>query len=988
MLTTVKTKNGLVRGLSGNNTRVSVFKGIPFAAPPVGENRWRAPMPCKDWDGILDAYKFAPISMQDTPGIGDDIYCKEWHVDPDIDMDEDCLYLNVWTNAKSENDKLPVLVWFFGGAFQWGYPPEMEFNGENIAKRGVIVVSVNYRLGAFGFLAHPDLSKEAPNASTNFGALDQQAGIKWVIDNISAFGGDPNNITIAGQSAGGGSVLNQLTMPSSKGLFQKAVLLSGIIRFAYHDDPVISPRSKEEAEKGGMDFFTFLGVSSIDEARKIDAKTLRDKASEFRNKEFFFFTPSIDGVIIPDDPFKLFMEGKHAHVPILAGNTDSEFAERDYIIAENENDYLNQVKEIFGNKADEFLSFPEAHQSKGNLYAFGTSLESSVKSVLRKNDKPSYYYRFEVDIPGYDNPGTFHSVDLWFFFETLAACWRPFKGRHFDIARNICNYYTNFIKTGNPNGKDNDDTPMSNWGAYNTEDKNEIRFTKDGCIPSKDKSAYVTFISNWIESKALKKEKEVTFDPKLILTNPSSDKVQAFNPYLPSWEYIPDGEPYVFNDRVYIYGSHDIFNGHAFCLDDYVCWSAPINNLGSWRYEGITYKRTQDPINERNNMCLYAPDVTVGPDGKYYMYYVLDKTNVVSVAVCDTPAGKYEFYGYVHYEDGIRLGEKDGDEPQFDPAVLTEGNTTYLYTGFCGQADPTRTGAMVTVLGEDMLTIKKSPKFIAPSTLNSKGTEFEKHAFFEGPSIRFRNGKYYFIYSSEVMHELCYAISDSPEGEFKYGGVIVSNTDIGIDSYKAANTPAAYGANNHGSMVQIGDDWYIFYHRHTNNTWYSRQGCAEKLTFTEDGHIKQAELTSCGLNNGPLRDTEEYPAYIVCNIIDESDEMYLGNSEVARVTQEGKDVDKDCSYVANIRNKTTLGYKYFNFKNVKGIKITARGYANGEFCISTSLNGPILAKLKMEYSTIWEEYAAECNIPDGVSAIYITYIGDGDASIKSFEFLH
>ena len=213
-------------------------------------------------------------------------------------------------------------------------------------------------------------------------------------------------------------------------------------------------------------------------------------------------------------------------------------------------------------------------------------------------------------------------------------------------------------------------------------------------------------------------------------------KKQAYNPYLPSWEYIPDGEPYVFNDRVYIYGSHDRFRGHAYCLNDYVCWSAPADDLGDWRYEGVIYRKTQDPLNPDGYMCLYAPDVTVGPDGRYYLYYVLDKVPVVSVAVCDTPAGEYEFYGYVHYADGTRLGEKEGDEPQFDPGVMTEGENTYLYTGFCAIGDKSRSGPMGTVLGPDMLTIKEGPVNIAPSQPYSKGSSFEGHEFFEAPSIR------------------------------------------------------------------------------------------------------------------------------------------------------------------------------------------------------------------------------------------------------------
>lgn len=191
-------------------------------------------------------------------------------------------------------------------------------------------------------------------------------------------------------------------------------------------------------------------------------------------------------------------------------------------------------------------------------------------------------------------------------------------------------------------------------------------------------------------------------------------KKQVFNPYLPSWEYIPDGEPYVFEGRVYVYGSHDRFRGPAYCVNDYVCWSAPVDDLGNWQYEGVIYKKTQDPLNTDGHMCLYAPDVTVGVDGKYYLYYVLDKVPVVSVAVCDTPAGSYEFYGYVHYQDGTLLGKREGDEPQFDPGVLTEGDKVYLYTGFCAIGDRSRSGMIGTVLKEDMLTIEEDPIIMMP----------------------------------------------------------------------------------------------------------------------------------------------------------------------------------------------------------------------------------------------------------------------------------
>ena len=461
-------------------------------------------------------------------------------------------------------------------------------------------------------------------------------------------------------------------------------------------------------------------------------------------------------------------------------------------------------------------------------------------------------------------------------------------------------------------------------------------------------------------------------------------KKQAFNPYLPSWEYIPDGEPYVFGDRVYVYGSHDFYNGYVFCMGDYVCWSAPVDDLGNWRYEGVIYPRNTDPLNKEGKMCLYAPDVTVGPDGRYYLYYVLDKVSVVSVAVCDSPAGKYEFYGYVHYEDGTRLGERPGDEPQFDPGVLTEGNTTYLYTGFCGRGDKSRHGAMCTVLGPDMLTIQEAPVFVAPGVEYEAGTGFEGHAFFEAPSIRKIDDTYYFIYSSTVMHELCYATSKNPTKDFVYRGVIVSNCDMHIDTYKPADMPAAYGGNNHGSIVQIGEKWYIFYHRQTNGTWYSRQGCAEEIRILSDGSIPQAELTSCGLNGGPLEGKGEYPAYLACNLFTDTPSMYIGGDRFPKVMQDGRDGDEETGYIGNLMKSSTAGFKYFDCKGVTKISITARGYGSGNFEVRTELGGECLATIAIQYSNVWETYTSHINLPDGVHALYFTYVGDGYPSMKSF----
>ncbi|MDP4088371.1 MAG: family 43 glycosylhydrolase [Bacillota bacterium] len=467
-------------------------------------------------------------------------------------------------------------------------------------------------------------------------------------------------------------------------------------------------------------------------------------------------------------------------------------------------------------------------------------------------------------------------------------------------------------------------------------------------------------------------------------------KKQGFNPYLPSWEYTPDGEPYVFNNRVYVYGSHDRFNGHAYCLNDYVCWSAPADNLGDWRYEGIIYRKTDDPLNPDGSMCLYAPDVTVGPDGRYYLYYVLDKVPIVSVAVCDTPAGKYEFYGYVHYSDGTRLGEREGDQPQFDPGVLTEGDKTYLYTGFCGFGDKSRKGAMATVLGPDMITILEETVFVAPSEPYSKGSGYEGHQFFEAPSIRKKGDTYYLVYSSIVMHELCYATSKHPTKDFVFRGVIVSNNDLHIDFYKPAEKPMFYGGNNHGSIVEINGKWYIFYHRHTNGTNFSRQGCIEQIEFLSDGTIPQVEMTSCGPNGGPLVGRGEYPAYLACNLFYKDESVYTDctgawmDHQFPKITQEGKDGDEEIGYIANMKASATAGFKYFDCKGIRTVKIKVRGYCKGDFEVKTSWNGTALGKITVDFTNVWKEYSADIAIPDGIQALYITYTGHGSASLASF----
>lgn len=470
MLREVKVENGIVQGLPAADPRITSFKGIPFAAPPVGENRWRAPQPAKNWRGVLKTFEFAPISMQAKTVIDEsNIYTREWNVDPEIPMDEDCLYLNVWTPACSGNEKLPVFVWYFGGALQFGNTAEMEFDGERIARRGIVVVTVNYRLNVFGFLCHPEITAEAPDAPANFGNLDQQAGTQWVKRNIAAFGGDPNNITIGGQSAGGGSVLSQLTSPQNEGLCQKAIIESGVITMLYEGNPMpIEKYNLAEAEQEGIKFFDFLGVNSLAEARQLDAEYIRDKSLEYKK----FWGTVQDDVYCVGDAFKLFIQNKRLMVPVLLGQTSSEFF--NVPMVENINEFKEMAIRMFGEDADEYLEF---FKSEGENIdeiikkASVSSLEYAIRIIGQANadtnaNMPLYYYNFDAEIPGWDNPGTFHSIDLWFFFETLAKCWRPFVGKHYDLARQMCNYWTNFITSGNPNGKDSTGEEMPCWEKY------------------------------------------------------------------------------------------------------------------------------------------------------------------------------------------------------------------------------------------------------------------------------------------------------------------------------------------------------------------------------------------------------------------------------------------------------------------------------------------------------------------------------------------
>lgn len=464
---------------------------------------------------------------------------------------------------------------------------------------------------------------------------------------------------------------------------------------------------------------------------------------------------------------------------------------------------------------------------------------------------------------------------------------------------------------------------------------------------------------------------------------------QAFNPYLPSWEYIPDGEPRVFGERVYVYGSHDAFGAPIFCVNDYVCWSAPVADLSNWRYEGIIYRKTQDPGNPLGIRSLYAPDVVQGTDGRYYLYYAFDFMGEIGVAVCDTPAGQYEFYGKVHHQNGKVWGKKRGEQFPFDPGVLVDDDgRVWLYSGFATKVpfiasrwhDLRNDGGVVMGLDKDMVTIRQEPKVLFPTS--GKEGAFP-HAFFEASSIRKVDGKYCFVYSSEHNHDLCYAMSDRPDGGFTYGGVLVDLGDLYLDGNEDEGHANNYLGNTHGGLLQLGEDWYIFYHRQTNRSSFARQACAEKLERTAEGGFKQAEVTSCGLNGKPLAGRGTYEARIACNLWAKGHETRrvdgMGAKKRLRLhpyfTQSGKDREGDGDqYIANMRDGATAGFKYFAFDG-RETRLSITGRGTGDFTVS---NGEkVLCRVAINGTT-------PIHCPQGTYPLYFTYEGTDAADFISF----
>ncbi|WP_157579271.1 carboxylesterase/lipase family protein [Spirosoma montaniterrae] len=504
--TRVQVANGTLEGRV-EATGIRSFKGIPFAQPPVGDLRWREPQPPKNWQGVRQADKFGPRAMQ-RPIFGDMNFRSNG-------VSEDCLYLNVWTPAKSGNEKLPVLVYFYGGGFMAGDGSEPRYDGESMAKRGIVALTVNYRLNVFGFMAHPELTKESPNkASGNYGLLDQSAALRWVQQNIAAFGGDPKRVTIAGESAGSASVSAQMVSPLSKNLIAGAIGESGSIM------GTLTPVSLAEAEKAGVAFAESLGATSLAALRALSAEQVLEATAKPNVGRFGLV---VDGYFLPKPAHEIMAAGEQARVPLLAGWNSEEMNYRFMLGAEpiTPESYKKAVEKAYGPQANEVLKlYPgataeEAMQSatdlSGDRFIGFSTWKWTDMHARTGGGKPVYRYYYARPRPamtaemGNATPGlaggvirntdtsapkappakgAVHSAEIEYAMGNLATnkvyAWTPDDHK---VSETMQAYFANFIKTGNPNG-----SGLPKWSAVKPAGPAEIMVIDVNTRPETEKN--------------------------------------------------------------------------------------------------------------------------------------------------------------------------------------------------------------------------------------------------------------------------------------------------------------------------------------------------------------------------------------------------------------------------------------------------------------------------------------------------------------------
>jgi para-nitrobenzyl esterase len=470
---TAKVTGGTVQGVANGN--IVSFKGIPFAAPPTGEQRWRPPQPVVSWSGTKQADTFAPGCMQDPA------MAVMFGAPPKVK--EDCLYLNVWTPARTANERLPVMVWIYGGAFAAGMTSIPLYDGTHLAQKGVILVSIAYRLGPFGFLTTPQLSSEGKGAG-NYGLLDMIAGLRWVNKNIEAFGGDASRVTIFGESAGGIAVSMLAASPVAKGLFQRAISESG----GYFQPPKYANEGGQNglpaklAEKQGVQFLSSMGTTDIKAARTLSAELIQKEAGPALSARFW---PVYDGYVLPGDLYEMYQARRFNDTPVLIGTNSDEGA----LFAHpgvTTSSFGAEVRDGYDAKASVVLAaYPNgtdaaAATSSKNLFrdtafAWPTWTWARLQSRVSKN--PAYVYYFDHRTPGTPDGAT-HGAEMAYVFGNLDTRLGPPSAADLALSERISSYWVNFAKTSDPNGPD-----LPAWPVFNETTQQVLYF--DGTIVAK-----------------------------------------------------------------------------------------------------------------------------------------------------------------------------------------------------------------------------------------------------------------------------------------------------------------------------------------------------------------------------------------------------------------------------------------------------------------------------------------------------------------------
>lgn len=496
----VKTEGGYVQGQPSANQRNSLFKGIPYAAPPVGALRWKAPQPVIPWDGVLDCSKWPKICPQEhRPSEGGDGSEFIGMLKPETS--EDCLYLNIWTPAKDSSEKLPVAVYIHGGGLQAGYSYVNHFDGDGFCKRGVILVTINYRLNLFGYLAHPELTLESPHkASGNYGTMDQAAAIHWVKRNIAEFGGDPDCISVFGQSGGADAVLSMCTTKLTKGIIKRAVMQSAgamMVGLIGRSLPL------SEAEQKGVEFFDYVGAKNLAEARAMDAEFLEASLIKY-NKEVMKgtvglggFSPNVDGYVMEEDRLELLRKGLHHDLDYMVGCTSQEMWIDEPKVPPVEA-VRKDAERLFGDLADKYLEQIRPQDTEYAKQFFQNPMGEGMlaadlawcENQLVQGMKPAYMYYFTLVPPGAKN--AHHSAEHHYVFQTLLRSNRPYGGRDLDLSNMLAGYWANFMKTGNPNGGG-----LPEWKPYTKESPKALELKYEPEMVKVPEKANVKFMKDF-----------------------------------------------------------------------------------------------------------------------------------------------------------------------------------------------------------------------------------------------------------------------------------------------------------------------------------------------------------------------------------------------------------------------------------------------------------------------------------------------------------